>query len=153
MSQQMQRLFSPYQINPFDINPLRDLVAGFFDFDIVNRPDAPKLFLSATNVRSGLAKVSVQPGHVRGYGDGLGVPSVSVQGRRDRWRGLWDGGYMGNPPLFPLIDETDERDLVLVQIDPIRREELPRTAYEIENRLNEITFNASLIKELRAAST
>ena len=62
----------------------------------------------------------------------------------------WDGGYMGNPPLFPLVDETTVRDLLLIQINPIARNELPRTAYEIENRLNEITFNASLIKELRA---
>ncbi len=151
VSQQMQRLFSPYQINPFDINPLRDLVAGFFDFDIVNRPDAPKLFLSATNVRSGLAKVFRQPDmSVDTVMASACLPflfkAVEIDGEA-----YWDGGYMGNPPLFPLIDETDERDLVLVQINPMRREELPRTAYEIENRLNEITFNASLIKELRAA--
>ena len=63
----------------------------------------------------------------------------------------WDGGYMGNPPLFPLIDETDARDIVVIQINPFTRPEVPRTAYEIENRLNEITFNASLMKELRAA--
>ena len=62
----------------------------------------------------------------------------------------WDGGYMGNPALFPLVDECHARDLVIVQINPIRRDELPRTAPEIANRVNEITFNASLIKELRS---
>ena len=62
----------------------------------------------------------------------------------------WDGGYMGNPPLFPLIDETDARDIVIIQVNPFTRPEIPRTAYEIENRLNEITFNASLMKELRS---
>lgn len=151
LSQQLQGMFSPYQLNPFDINPLRDLVADFFDFEVVNRADAPKLFLSATNVRSGLAKVFRQPDmSVDTVMASACLPflfkAVEIDGEA-----YWDGGYMGNPPLFPLIDETDERDLVLVQINPIRRDELPRTAYEIENRLNEITFNASLIKELRAA--
>lgn len=60
----------------------------------------------------------------------------------------WDGGYMGNPALFPLIDETDAHDLIIIQINPVMREELPRTATEITNWLNEITFNASLIKEI-----
>jgi len=62
----------------------------------------------------------------------------------------WDGGFMGNPALFPLVDESDCRDLVIVQINPIRRDKLPTTAAEIRNRMNEITFNSSLIKELRA---
>lgn len=62
----------------------------------------------------------------------------------------WDGGYMGNPALFPLIDECEARDLVIVRINPIYREKLPRSVPEIANRINEITFNASLIKELRS---
>lgn len=151
MTQHLQRMFSPYQINPFDINPLRDLVADFFDFDIVNRPEAPRMFLSATNVRSGMAKVFRQPDmSVDTVMASACLPflfkAVEIDGEA-----YWDGGYMGNPPLFPLINETDVRDLVLVQINPIARNEIPRTSYEIENRLNEITFNASLIKELRAA--
>lgn len=60
----------------------------------------------------------------------------------------WDGGYMGNPALFPLIDETDAHDLVIVQINPLVRKKLPRSATEITNRLNEITFNASLAREI-----
>lgn len=151
VSQHLQRMFSPYQINPFDINPLRDLVAEFFDFEIVNSPKAPKLFLSATNVRSGMAKVFRQPEmSVDTVMASACLPflfkAVEIDGEA-----YWDGGYMGNPPLFPLIDETDVRDTVIIQINPIERAELPKTAYEIENRLNEITFNASLIKELRTA--
>ncbi|MEE4117896.1 MAG: patatin-like phospholipase family protein [Paracoccaceae bacterium] len=65
---------------------------------------------------------------------------------------FWDGGYMGNPPLFPLIDETQAHDVILVQINSFRRDALPTTAAEIENRLNEITFNGSLIKELRSVA-
>ena len=151
LSQQIQRMFSPYQINLMDINPLRDIVAGFYDFDVVNQAKHQKLFLSATNVRTGLPKVFRQP---EISADTLMASAclpflfraVEIDGEA-----YWDGGYMGNPPLFPLIDETDVRDTVIIQINPFERPELPKTAYEIENRLNEITFNASLIKELRAA--
>jgi NTE family protein len=144
-------MFSPYQLNLLDINPLRDIVAAFYDFDIVNRAEDHKLFLSATNVRTGLPKVFRQP---EISADALMASAclpflfraVEIDGEA-----YWDGGYMGNPPLFPLIDETDVRDTVIIQINPFERRELPKTAYEIENRLNEITFNASLIKELRAA--
>ena len=108
VSQHLQRMFSPYQLNPFDINPLRDLVANFFDFKVVNRPEAPKLFLSATNVRSGLAKVFRQPDmSVDTVMASACLPflfkAVEIDGEA-----YWDGGYMGNPPLFPLIDETDQ---------------------------------------------
>jgi NTE family protein len=150
LSQHLQRTFSPYQLNPMGINPLRDIVANFFDFDIVNHPQSPKLFLSATNVRTGLGKVFRQPEiSVDTVMASACLPflfqAVEIDGEA-----YWDGGYMGNPPLFPLVDETDVRDLVIIQINPFTRPDIPRTAYEIENRLNEITFNASLIKELRA---
>ncbi len=150
VSQHLQRAFSPYELNPLSINPLRDIAVEFFDFEAVNSPRSPKLFLSATNVRSGMAKVFRQPEiSVDTVMASACLPflyhAVEIDGEA-----YWDGGYMGNPPLFPLVDETDVRDLVLVQINPFSRPDIPRTAYEIENRLNEITFNASLIKELRA---
>ena len=150
-SQQLQRMFSPYELNPFGINPLRDIVAEFFDFGIVNHPKSPKLFLSATNVRTGLAKIFRQPDiSVDTVMASACLPflfkAVEIDGEA-----YWDGGYMGNPPLFPLLEETDVRDTVIIQINPFERDEIPKTAYEIENRLNEITFNASLIKELRSA--
>jgi NTE family protein len=151
LTQQMHSLFSPYQFNPFDINPLRDIVAACFDFDLINAEGAPKLFLSATNVRSGIAKVFRQPDiTVDAVMASACLPflfkAVEIDGEA-----YWDGGYMGNPPLFPLIDETDVRDMVIIQINPFSRPDIPKTAYEIENRLNEITFNASLIKEIRAS--
>jgi len=149
-SQHLQRTASPYQFNPMRINPLRDIVADCFDFDIVNDPKSIKLFLSATNVRSGMAKIFRQPNiTVDTVMASACLPflyhAVEIDGEA-----YWDGGYMGNPPLFPLIDETNVRDLVIIQINPFTRAEVPDTAYEIENRINEITFNASLIKELRA---
>jgi len=150
VSQYFTRAFSPYQFNPFDVNSLRDIVAGCFDFDLINGAAAPRLFLGATNVRTGRPKVFRQPQiSVDAVMASACLPflykAVEIDGEA-----YWDGGYMGNPPLFPLIDETQARDIILVQINPFRRDALPTTAAEIENRLNEITFNGSLIKELRS---
>ncbi len=152
MSQHLTRMFSPYEFNPFDINPLRDIVAAFFDFEVINNTRWPKLFLSATNVRTGRLKVFRQPKiSVDTTMASACLPTlfraVEIDGEA-----YWDGGYMGNPPIFSLIDETEARDIVLVQINPFTRPDVPDTAYEIHNRLNEITFNASLMKELRAAA-
>lgn len=152
ISQYLQQTLSPYQFNPLDINPLRDIIASSFDFDLVNSPEAPRLFLGATNVRSGMPKIFRQPDiTVDTVMASACLPfmfrAVEIDGEA-----YWDGGYMGNPPLFPLIDESEARDIILVQINPFRRDKLPTTAYEIQNRLNEITFNGSLLKELRSIS-
>lgn len=149
-SQIFGRIFSPYQFNPLDINPLRAIVEDCFDFDIINQTDAVKLFLCATNVRTGRPKIFRQPDITcDAVMASACLPNlfkaVEIDGEA-----YWDGGYMGNPPLFPLIDETDARDIILVQINPFERPGIPTTAAEIENRLNEITFNGSLIKELRS---
>jgi NTE family protein len=146
----LTRLFSPYELNPFNLNPLRDLVGELIDFDRVNRCTAIKVFVTATNVRSGRPKIFRQPAlSVDALMASAALPfifqAVEVDGEA-----YWDGGYMGNPALFPLVDECDARDLVLVQINPFFRPEVPRTAREIINRVNEITFNSSLLKELRA---
>lgn len=146
----LTRLFSPYELNPLDLNPLRDLVRSRVDFDRVNRCKAIKVFVTATNVRSGRPKVFRQPAlTVDAVMASAALPlmfrAVEIDGEA-----YWDGGYMGNPALFPLVDESHARDLVLVQINPFYRSEIPRTAREISNRVNEITFNSSLLKELRA---
>jgi NTE family protein len=148
----LTRTFSPYEFNPFNFNPLRDIVADFFDFDVINRAPLPKLFLSATNVRTGRPKVFRQPGISVDTAMASACLPFLFQAVEIDGEAYWDGGYMGNPPIFPLIDETEARDIVIVQINPFTRNKIPRTAYEINNRLNEITFNASLMKELRAAA-
>jgi NTE family protein len=150
LSQFTKQLASPYQFNRLDINPLRDIVGDCFDFDAVNTADGPKVFLSATNVRTGRPKVFRQPEiTLDSVMASACLPhifkAVEIDGEA-----YWDGGYMGNPPLFPLVDETEARDIVLVQINPFERDAIPTTPYEIENRLNEITFNASLMKEIRS---
>lgn len=146
----LSRVFSPYELNPLNLNPLRDLVAELVDFDCVNRCTALKVFVTATNVRSGRPKIFRQPElSVDAVMASAALPfmfqAVEVDGEA-----YWDGGYAGNPALFPLVDECDARDLVLVQINPFNRPEVPRSAREIINRLNEITFNTSLLKEMRA---
>jgi NTE family protein len=146
----LSRLLSPYQLNPLDINPLRDIVAEQVDFERVNACSQLKLFVTATNVRTGRPKIFRQPDiTVDALMASACLPSlfkaVEIDGEA-----YWDGGYMGNPALFPLVDECDARDLVIVQINPVYRDKLPTTAPEIANRINEITFNASLIKELRS---
>lgn len=150
ISQFTRQMVSPYQFNPLDINPLRTLVKECFDFDIINAPEGPRIFLSATNVRTGRAKVFRQPElSVDTVMASACLPHVFKAVEIDG-EAYWDGGYLGNPPLFPLIDETDARDILIVQINPFERDDIPTTPYEIENRLNEITFNASLMKELRS---
>ena len=141
-------LVSPYQFNPFDINPLRDLVGAMVDFDKVRACTALKLFVSATSVRTG------RPRTFRSGEISLDVVMASAclpqvfRAVEVHGEPYWDGGYTGNPALFPLVEETDANDLLIVQINPMQRNELPRTAAEIMNRLNEITFNASLISEI-----
>lgn len=150
ISQFTRQLASPYQFNPLDINPLREIVKECFDFEAINAPEGPRVFLSATNVRTGRPKIFRQPEITA---DAIMASAclphifkaVEIDGEA-----YWDGGYMGNPPLFPLVDETDARDIVIVQINPFERKDIPKTPHEIENRLNEITFNSSLMKELRS---
>lgn len=141
-------LVSPYEFNPFDINPLRELVKQLVDFDRVRSCTPLQLFISATNVRTGKARVFRR--HELSADAVMASACLPQLYRAVEIDGeaYWDGGYMGNPVLFPLIDETDAHDLIIVQINPVLRDELPRTAPEIMNRLNEITFNSSLIKEI-----
>ncbi len=148
--EQLTRVFSPYQLNPFDINPLRDLLVSAVDFRRVNACRGVRVFVTATNVRTGRARIFGQPDlSVETVMASACLPfmfkAVEIDGEA-----YWDGGYIGNPALYPLVEDRESRDIVVVQINPLIREELPRTGRAILNRLNEITFNSSLLKELRA---
>jgi NTE family protein len=148
----LSRMVSPYDINPMNVNPLRELIAALVDFDHVRHAEGIKLFVAATNVRTGKQKVfrreEMTPDMVMASAC---LPTV-FQAVEIDGEAYWDGGYMGNPALFPLVEECKARDLVIVQINPIERDEVPRKAGDILNRLNEITFNACLIKEIRSLS-
>lgn len=143
------RVASPYDFNPLNINPLRDLLVELVDFDAV-RKSPVKVFVSATNVETGRAQVwdkqVLTADHVMASAC---LPwlfqAVEIDGVP-----YWDGGFTGNPALWPLFDDCESDDVVLVQINPVRRPGAPRTARDIINRVNEITFNASLLRDLRA---
>jgi NTE family protein len=145
------RLFSPYQLNPLNYNPLRQVLIETVDFESLRSAHCPvKLFLSATNVRTGKIKVfrndEIGPDAVLASAClPLMFQAVEIGGEH-----YWDGGYMGNPPIFPLIYDCDSRDVVIVHINPLHQTKLPTTASEIMNRINEISFNSSLMREMRA---
>jgi len=146
----LSRVFSPYELNPFDLNPLRDILVRHVDFDRVNNPRDIRVFVTATNVRTGRPRIFA--------GDGVSVESVLASACLPQMHRAveiggetyWDGGFSGNPALYPLVDDTSSPDILIVQINPIVRAELPLSARDIINRMNEISFNSSLIKELRS---
>jgi NTE family protein len=149
----MTRLFSPYEFNPLNRNPLRDALEESVDFEALRLTAHPiKLFLSATNVRTGKVRVferhEIEVEQVLASGCLPFIfPAVEIEGER-----YWDGGYMGNPAIFPLIYGCQSKDIVVVHINPLERDETPRTAAEILDRVNEISFNSSLMREMRAIS-
>ncbi|MBN8509252.1 MAG: patatin-like phospholipase family protein [Burkholderiales bacterium] len=145
------RVVSPYDLNPLGTNPLETILADQIDFERLKR--APiKLFVTATNVRTGRGRVfrnaDLTP-HALLASACLPTMFQAVEIDGDAY---WDGGYSGNPSLAPLVQECASHDTIIVQINPIERPGTPRTAREIHNRLNEIAFNSTLIKEFRAAA-
>ncbi|MEM7671330.1 MAG: patatin-like phospholipase family protein [Pseudomonadota bacterium] len=142
--------FSPYQLNPMNWNPLRDLVDDMIDFERLHDCTKIDLFVSATNVRSGKVRVFDRKDVTLDAVMASACLPHLFQAVEINGDAYWDGGYMGNPALWPLFYETDVQDLLVVHINPLIRNELPTTVPEIENRLNEITFNPSLLKEMRA---
>lgn len=145
----VQSFASPYDLNPFNVNPLRRLVEREVDFEKV-RAASLKLFVSATNVET--SKVRVFSGDEITADAVLASACLPQTFRAVEIAGqaYWDGGYMGNPSLFPLIYSGAPQDVLLVMLNPLARPGTPRRASEIQERLNEISFNASLIGELRA---
>ena len=145
----VSRLFSPYEFNPLNLNPLRDALVASVDFQKLQTSPV-HLFLAATNVRTGKVKI-FQRGEICAEAvlASACLPFL-FQAIRSDGEHYWDGGYMGNPAIFPLIYECESRDVVVVHINPIERPELPRTARDILNRVNEISFNSSLMREMRA---
>ncbi len=145
----LSRMFAPSELNPTGANPLRDILAELVDFGNVNACPDMEVFVTATNVRTGRPRVFSQ-GEVTADAVLASAclpqmfPPVIINGEA-----YWDGGFVGNPALYPLI-QVRCPDILVVQINPVVREKLPTSARDIINRVNEISFNSSLIKELRA---
>ena len=144
------REFSPYQLNPFDFNPLKDVLLRNVDFERLQTCQVTKLFLSATNVRTGQVRVfktdEITSDVVLASAC---LPflfkAVEIEGEY-----YWDGGYTGNPSLFPFFYYVESPDIVIIHINPIERPAPPTMPDEILNRINEISFNSALLKEFRA---
>ncbi len=141
---------SPYQSNPLDINPLKDFLDKQVDFARLKSLKTIKVFVVATRVTTGKAEIfSGKRLDARAVMASACLPTVfravEIEGEH-----YWDGGYSGNPAIHPLLYQCNSRDIVLVQINPIKRDKLPTTAADIMDRLNEITFNSALIAEMRA---
>lgn len=150
----MNQYLSPYQTNPLDINPLRNLLLKVVDFDNLCHPVAagivPKLFICATNVRTGRGHIFTgQKVSADAIMASACLPQMFKAVEIDS-EYYWDGGFTGNPALYPLIYETSCSDILLVQINPIEHDELPDSASDITERMNEVTFNSGLLAELRA---
>jgi len=146
----LTRLFAPRQFNPLNYNPLRDVLLDTVDFEALCTCDLIKLHLCATNVRTGKVRVFT---NAELSADVVMASAclpflfhtVEIDGEP-----YWDGGYMGNPAIFPLIYNCASRDVVVVHINPIMRDGVPQSAGDILNRINEISFNSSLMREMRA---
>jgi NTE family protein len=146
----MTRVFSPYELNPLNNNPLRRILEDSVDFDRLRREPPVKLFLSATNVRKGKVRVFETQEITSDVVLASACLPFMFQAVEIEGEPYWDGGYMGNPAIFPLIYKCASRDVVVVHVNPIMRAETPRTARDILNRVNEISFNSSLMREMRA---
>lgn len=144
----MSRVVSPYDLNPFAHNPIRSILEESIDF--AHLSEAPvKLFITATNVHTGRGRIfrnrEITPEVLLASAC---LPTL-FQAIEIEGEPYWDGGYAGNPTISPLVRESDAHDTILVQINPRERRQTPRSASEILDRLNEISFNAPLMKELR----
>lgn len=144
----ISRFLSPYDLNPLDINPLKDLIGRSVDFEAVRAFDGLQLFISATNVHTGNARVFKR--------DEITADMVMASAalpyvfRAVEIDGVpyWDGGYSGNPAILPLVHSDAAADVLVVQINPVERPATPTSARDILHRINEITFNSSLSAEL-----
>lgn len=155
MGNAVTRLMSPYDYGALYINPLSDIVEKF-NYDRVCDHYAPLFYVGATRVRNGKIRIF--------EGDEIGpdalmasacLPSVfkaieMFDKTTGRDEAFWDGGFTGNPALFPLFNPKLPEDIVIININPLERDEIPTTPAEIQNRINEISFNSSLLRELRA---
>jgi NTE family protein len=146
----LSHYFSPYDINPLNINPLKDLIERFVDFDGLRANADLQIFISATNVQTGRVRIfSREKITADAVMASACLPllfrAVEIDGVP-----YWDGGYLGNPVIFPFFGTTTTEDVLVVQINPLVRQATPMSSGEIMNRINEITFNSSLIGEYRA---
>lgn len=146
----LTQAFSPYQLNPFNHNPLRHMLEERIDFEALRSRSPVRLFIGATQVRTGKLKVfKTEELTVDTLLASACLPSlhhaIVIDGES-----YWDGGYTGNPPVFPVIFECENPDIVVVVVQPLQRKDLPMTAEAIRMRATELSFNTAFLREMRA---
>ena len=146
----LSQFVSPYDFNPLNINPLKELIEKFVDFDALHRATDRQLFISATNVTTGRLRVFAGAKVTADVVMASACLPLLFRAVEIEGESYWDGGYMGNPAIFPFFRATETEDVLVVQINPRVRKIAPTSSQEIMNRLNEITFNSSLLAEFRA---
>jgi len=142
------QIVSPYQFNPLNYNPLRKIVSDLVDFDELRKTKI-KLFICATNVKTNQGKIFRTSGiTLDSVMASTALPTffqaVKIDGEH-----YWDGGYMGNPPLAPLIANSKITDLLLIKLNSINIDRVPKSSKDISDRVTEICFNSSLMNEMR----
>jgi NTE family protein len=146
----IQSIMSPYEWNPTNKNPFLEFIRDFFDFQAVRSSTEKKIFLGATHVKTGKVKVFSND---QFCADALMASaclpflyqSVKVDGEY-----YWDGGFIANPPIFPLIYNTPANDIILIQLTKTHRDDIPKTKTDVTERLKEITYNGCLVREMRS---
>lgn len=146
----MGRVASPYEVNPLNLNPLRDLLDELIDFECVRACQQVDIHICATNVETGRVKVFRRHELTADMVMASACLPLVFQAVEIGGTHYWDGGFMGNPALFPFFGGSQSQDVIIVQINPVSRAGAPKSAREILNRVNEITFNSSLLREFRA---
>lgn len=146
----LSQFAGPYEFNPLNVNPLRDHLSKIVDFAALRGDHDLQLFIAATNVHTGRGEIFRRDVLTADHVMASACLPTLFQAVVIDGVPYWDGGFAGNPPLWPLYYETDCRDAIIVQINPVARDQTPHTPQEIADRMNEITFNAGLLAELRA---
>jgi NTE family protein len=145
-------LFSPYQLNPSNFHPIREVLDEIIDIEQLKTNELIKLFICATTVKTGKIRIfNNEELSIEAVLASACLPKVFQAVEVDH-EAYWDGGYMGNPAIFPLIYDTKTQDIMVVHTVPLYREEVPTSVLAIETRLREISFNSSLLREMRAIS-
>lgn len=139
---------SPYQFNPLDINPLRDIVVDLIDFDDLQHSKV-KVFACATNVKTCKPKIFKDKEITADALMASACLPMLYKAVEIKGEYYWDGGFMGNPSIYPLIDHTDSNDILLLKVNPVVINDVPKTVAEIQDRINDISFNSSLMAEMR----
>ena len=150
---ELTKTFSPYELNPLDMNPLRDLVAQSIEIEKLRSNCPIKLFIAATQVSTG--KLRIFEKHELNIDTLMAsacLPSIHKAVKIEN-ESYWDGGLAGNPPVFPLIFNCKHNDVVIVMLHPLKTSNLPNTAEEIRQYASDLSFNTAFLREMRAIAS